>query len=105
MVESLNARGIACETPQVNHRARPDLGAACRSMVDEARRGGDAELARACEVLAKHLLGQRDEEARTALCESAQRLVDEAKDVYKRQPVCRSSAPSRRRFSSAWACP
>ena len=38
MVESLNARGIACETPQVNHRARPDLGAACRSMVDEARR-------------------------------------------------------------------
>ena len=79
MVESLNARGIACETPQVNHRARPDMGAACRSMVDEARRGGDAELARACEVLAKHLLGQRDEEARTALCESAQQLVDEAK--------------------------
>ncbi len=45
MVESLNARGIACETPQVNHRARPDMGAACRSMVDEARRGGDVELA------------------------------------------------------------
>ena len=47
MVEALNARGVACETPQVNHRARPDVGAACQAMVDEARRAGDAELARA----------------------------------------------------------
>ena len=52
LVEALNARGVACETPQVNHRVRPDVGAACQTMVDEARRAGDAELARACETLA-----------------------------------------------------
>ena len=40
MVEALNARGVACETPQVNHRVRPDVGAACQTMVDEARRAG-----------------------------------------------------------------
>ena len=45
LVEALNARGIACDTPTVNHRARPDAGAACKSMADAARTSGDAELA------------------------------------------------------------
>ena len=79
MVEALNARGIACDTPQVNHRARPDAGAACQGLVDEARRSGDAELARACETLTRYLLGRREEEEHTALVAAAQQLVDEAK--------------------------
>ena len=59
LVEALNARGVPCETPQVNHRVRPDVAAACQTLTDEGRRSGDAELARACETLAKHLLGRR----------------------------------------------
>ena len=78
LVEALNARGVACETPQVNHRVRPDVGAACQTMVDEARRAGDAELARACETLARRLFSARTG-ANDALCEAAQELVDEAK--------------------------
>ena len=77
LVEALNARGVPCETPQVNHRVRPDVAAACQTLTDEGRRSGDAELARACETLAKHLLGRRGGE-REALCEAAQALVDEA---------------------------
>ena len=79
LVEALNARGVACETPQVNHRARPDVGAACGGMAEEARRAGDAELARAFETLGKRLFGERPA-ARDALCAAAQGLVDEAKD-------------------------
>ena len=79
MVEALNARGVACETPQVNHRARPDVGAACQAMVDEARRAGDAELARACETLTRRLLHSR--EARYGeLSEAAQAMVGELKN-------------------------
>ena len=73
LVEALNARGVPCETPQVNHRVRPDVAAACQTLTDEGRRSGDAELARACETLAKHLLGRRGGE-REALCEAAQAL-------------------------------
>ncbi|HIS02930.1 MAG TPA: hypothetical protein IAA75_03365 [Candidatus Pullichristensenella avicola] len=78
MVEALNARGIACDTPQVNHRVRPDAGAACRDLVEEARRSGDTELARACETLTRCLLDRRGEDARAALA-AAQELADEVK--------------------------
>ena len=78
MVESLNARGVPCETPQVNHRARPDVGAACRTMTGEARARGDAELARAFETLAKRLFSGQPANG-DALCEAAQGLVDEVK--------------------------
>ena len=74
LVEALNARGVPCETPQVNHRVRPDVGAACQTMVDEARRAGDAELARACETLARRLFSARTS-SNDALCEAAQELV------------------------------
>ena len=67
LVEALNARGVACETPQVNHRVRPDVGAACQTMVDEARRAGDAELARACETLARRLFSARTSSQRRPL--------------------------------------
>jgi hypothetical protein len=79
MVEKLNARGIHCDQPQVNHRTRPDMGAACRGLVDEARRMGDAELARACETLTRHLLGLRESMSPPDMVGAAQRVVDEAK--------------------------
>lgn len=79
MVTEMNARGILCDQPQVNHRSRPDMGAACRSLVNEAQRAGDAELARACETLAQHLLGMRESSQQTALSDAAQRVVAESK--------------------------
>ena len=91
LVEALNARGVPCQTPQVNHRVRPDVAAACQTLTDEGRRSGDAELARACETLAKHLLGRRGGE-REALCEAAQALVDEAKVFLAAAPEERDRA-------------
>ncbi|NLD58199.1 MAG: hypothetical protein GX647_00885 [Clostridiales bacterium] len=79
MVERLNARGILCDQPQVNHRIRPDMSAACQGLVDEARRMGDAELARALDTLTRHLLGMRDSGGSSDLIDAAQRVVDEAK--------------------------
>ncbi len=79
MVDRLNGRGILCEPPQVNHRARPDMGSACQGLVDEAKRMGDAELARACETLTRHLLGLRENVIGNDIVEAAQRVVDESK--------------------------
>lgn len=90
MVERLNRRGIACDAPQVNHRVRPDMCAACEDMVDQARRAGDAELARACEVLSRHLLGQRQTPS-AALCAAAQEVVDEVK-LFLATPEAERSA-------------
>ncbi len=55
LVDKLNSEGIHCDTPQVNHRVRTDLNASCEQMVAAAQRAGDAELARACDVITKYL--------------------------------------------------
>ena len=57
MVEKLNQQGVNCDQPQVNHRTRADIHASCRGMTEEARRLGDAELARACDTIARYLRG------------------------------------------------
>ena len=59
MVDRLNEQGVACDTPQVNHRVRADLQASGEALTAEARRSGDAELARACDVLTQYLRGRR----------------------------------------------
>ena len=59
MVEKLNARGVECEAPQVNHRTRVDLTQSGEALVSEAKRTGDRELAHACDVLAQYLQGRR----------------------------------------------
>ena len=79
MVEKLNQQGFNCDTPQVNHRPRCDLGASCDHMVEEAQRTGDAELARACDTIARHLLGRRSE-AHEALSIAAGELIRPIKD-------------------------
>ena len=78
IVDSLNARGVACDAPQVNHRARADLGQSSETLVGEARRSGDAELARACDVLAQYLRGQRA--STDALPRAAQNLIAPIKE-------------------------
>lgn len=57
MVEKLNQQGVACDQPQVNHRSRADVGASCQNLVETARRFGDGELARACDILARYIQG------------------------------------------------
>lgn len=59
LVEKLNGEGVMCDAPQVNHRSRSDLNASCVQLVDEAQRSGDAELARACDVITKYLRQRR----------------------------------------------
>ena len=80
IVNKLNAQGINCETPQVNHRERADLGQSSQALTSEARRSGDAELARACDVLAQYLRGQRAAAFAPALMEAAQEVIDPIKD-------------------------
>ena len=79
MVDRLNEKGVACETPQVNHRVRADIGASSASLTSEARRTGDAELARACDVLAQYLRGQRTA-AGLALTRAAQAVIEPIKE-------------------------
>lgn len=78
LVEKLKEKGVDCEPPQVNHRARADVGLSSDGLTAEARRTGDAELARACDVLTQYLRGQRIT-AGTALTQAVQAVVDPVK--------------------------
>ncbi|MBR1559830.1 MAG: hypothetical protein IJ646_06285 [Clostridia bacterium] len=75
MVEKLNAQGVNCDAPQVNHRARADIVESSQSLAAEGRRTGDAELARACDVLAQYLRGQRAP-AGEELARAAREVID-----------------------------
>jgi len=80
LVDRLNSEGVACDTPQVNHRTRSDLGASCERMVSEAQRAGDAELARACDTLAKYLCSRHEDAPDSALRDCVARLLPAIKD-------------------------
>lgn len=92
MVERLNAQGVACETPQVNHRARADLNESGELLVSEARRSGDAELARACDVLTQYLRGQRPSHEQAAIAEAAQGLIAPIKEYIALDAQARAEA-------------
>ena len=79
IVERLKAQGVACETPQVNHRTRADLQQSGDALVSEARRTGDRELAHACDVLAQYLQGRRSP-ADEGLTEAALELIRPIKE-------------------------
>jgi len=55
LVDRLNSEGFRCDPPQVNHRIKTDLHASCAQLVSEAQRAGDADLARACDIICRHL--------------------------------------------------
>ena len=86
LVEKLNGEGVMCDAPQVNHRSRSDLNASCIQLVDEAQRSGDAELARACDVIAKYLRQRRSVEAGEKLLGAAAELIAPIKDFLALPP-------------------
>lgn len=86
LVGQLNERGIDCETPTVNHRARVDVGQACAGLEQEAERSGDAELARACDTLTSYLRARRMAGMDPALIEAAQDMIAPIK-TFLAQPA------------------
>jgi len=84
IVGKLNDQGVACDAPTVNHRSRATVGEACGRLEEEARRFGDAELARACDTLADYLRGLRAVSRDQELIDAAQALIDPIKDFIAR---------------------
>ena len=80
LVDRLNEQGVICDAPTVNHRARADIGVSCDRLEQEARRSGDAELARACDTISGYLRGLRMPAADLALMEAARDLIAPIKD-------------------------
>lgn len=89
VVEKLNARGVECEPPQVNHRTRADLQESGDALVTEARRAGDPELARACDVLTR-CLRERRAASETRIAGAARALVAPIKDYIALAPQARA---------------
>lgn len=99
IVQKLNAEGVSCEQPQVNARRKQRLPEACERLTEGARSTGDAELARACETLARHLLSEgnamglredreRGDKVRYDLCRMA--LQDARREL---DGVCEAARP------------
>ena len=86
LVEKLNGEGVMCDAPQVNHRSRSDLNASCAQLTDEAQRSGDAELARACDVITKYLRQRRVTEAGEKPGSAAAELIAPIKDFLALPP-------------------
>ena len=84
IVEKLNEQGVECETPQVHHRVRADICQACAGLEEEARRSGDAELVRACEVLTGYLRGLRSAMPDQALVDAVQGMLEPVKEFLAR---------------------
>ncbi|MBR6891044.1 MAG: hypothetical protein IKN05_08650, partial [Clostridia bacterium] len=80
MVDRLNEQGVECDAPQVNHRVRADLQTSGEALVTEAKRSGDAELARACDVLTQYLQGRRPIPTDDAVAEAARDLIGPIKE-------------------------
>ena len=80
MVDKLNEQGVACDAPQVNHRARVDLQEASGALLAEARRSGDAELAKACDVLTQYLRAQRAPRPEAGVADAARALIGPIKE-------------------------
>ena len=80
IVDRLNAQGVSCDAPQVNHRVKADLGESSDALTSEARRTGDAELARACDVLTQFLRGRRQQEVSAALTRAAHNVISPIKE-------------------------
>ncbi len=92
MVEKLNEQGVACETPQVNHRVRADLQASSGELIQEARRSGDAELAKACDVLTQYLRLQRASQAEEGVADAARALIGPIKEFVALDASARMEA-------------
>ena len=92
IVEKLKSQGVACETPQVNHRARADLQQSGEALVSEARRSGDRELARACDVLTQYLRAQRGIGQEAGLADAARDVIGPIKEFVALDASARMEA-------------
>lgn len=92
LVEKLNEQGVQCDEPQVNHRTRADIHESCRNMADEARRSGDAELARACDTITQYIRGLRAPAGDAQLSAAARELIDPIKEFIALSPDQRNMA-------------
>ena len=92
IVEKLNEQGVACETPQVNHRVRADLQASSGELMQEARRSGDAELAKACDVLTQYLRLQRSQQPEEGVADAARALIGPIKEYVALDAAARMEA-------------
>ena len=92
IVEKLNEQGVECDAPQVNHRVRADLQASGDALVSEARRSGDAELARACDVLTQYLRGERAPHAEDGLADAAREVIGPIKEFVALDAAARMEA-------------
>lgn len=92
IVEKLNEQGVACETPQVNHRVRADLQASSGELLQEARRTGDAELAKACDVLTQYLRTQRAPLPEAGVADAARALIGPIKEFVALDAAARTEA-------------
>ena len=84
LVDRLNAQGVECNPPQVNHRARTDMRTACEGLQEEARMQGDAELARSIEILTRHLAGRRESEQNEKILACAEAVIDPVRQFVTR---------------------
>ena len=80
LVDKLNEQGVACDTPHVNHRVRADLQESSGQLMAEARRSGDAELAKACDVLTQYLRSQRTPQEEGDVLDAARALIGPIKE-------------------------
>lgn len=86
IVEKLNEQGVECDAPKVNHRPRADMKTACGALMDESRMQGDAELAKAIDVLARHLTGRRESERAAEILAAADAMTACARE-YADKPL------------------
>lgn len=82
IVDQLQAEGVSCTAPSVNHRSRVDLREASAGMTLAARRTGDADLVRACEALQRLMDGCAPD--LSELTDAAKRLIDPVKEFAAR---------------------
>ncbi len=92
IVDQLNDEGVACDTPHVNHRARCDLNESCDALNDEARRAGDADLARACDLITRRLRERRADVQIAQLCDAVEQLIAPMKDFLALEDDRRAAA-------------
>ena len=92
IVDQLNEEGVACDTPHVHHRVRCDLNESCDALNDEARRAGDADLARACDLITRRLRERRNEMQSAELCDAVEKLIAPVKDFLALEETPRAEA-------------
>ena len=83
---------VACDTPHVHHRVRCDLNESCDALNDEARRAGDADLARACDLITRRLRERRNEMQAAELCDAVEKLIAPVKDFLALEETPRAEA-------------